>query len=552
MKKSIIVFVSATIISLIVLGFSWGFLNDEIGEAILTEETLYGDIAATENLEVGFRADSDNTLHWINSYDYTEGKTTSNFKRGEMAENEDKVSDDDIRFTGESTVPFSTNVEYSELGGLQNKGIHKFYGKIQETVVNTGKEQQGKVKLSDYLDYYPISFRFQFGSKIFNSDDALTGLKIYEEDGKLEVASGTAYDADISLYVAFNQFFKIPVIENEYHEYKVSKVTDEKSTNLGYDTTIKKSTEKGHDYYEFNPIIVIQEENILDGKAWNHPDISGGISYEVGGETDDTYVGQNASEYGLKNRMIFVVNNRTANGERIDTSQIKEGFGIYELPIEVRATATVKKGRRSSTVPNPKPLIDELKMTFELDPEADYVDMSMSKDHRYLAVFSVKDGSNYVEIVDADTWISSGPIEIFPSIRTSGMYNLVHTWGEDGSLAVTNSNGYVAAFERLVNVNTDCKADGKSIPYDLIYADKVYNNIDKNLFGDGLAITSKDGKMALVQNPLSGQDKDNTKSAELECAIIDKTGLIYHGLLKSNIADKGIVPVSMGNWVRWN
>ena len=129
MKNSIIVFVSATIISLLVLGFSWGFLNDEIGEAILTEETLYGDIAATENLEVGFRADSDNTLHWINSYDYTEGKTTSNFKRGEMAENEDKVSDDDIRFTGESTVPFSTNVEYSELGGLQNKGIHKFYSK---------------------------------------------------------------------------------------------------------------------------------------------------------------------------------------------------------------------------------------------------------------------------------------------------------------------------------------------------------------------------------------------------------------------------------------
>ena len=543
MKKSIIVFVLATIISLLVLGFSWGFLNDEIGEAILTEETLYGDIAATENLEVGFRADSNKTLHWINSYDYTEGKTTSNFKRGEIAEIEDNSSDDDIRFTGKSTVPFSTNVEYSGLGDLQNKGIHKFYNKMQESVVSTGKEQQGKVKLSDYLDYYPISFRFQFGSKIFNSDDALTGLKIYEKDGKLKVASGTAYDADINLYVAFNQFFKIPVIENEYHNYKVSEATDEKSTNLGYETTIKKSTEKGHDYYEFSPIIVLQEENILDGKSWNHPDISGGISYEVGGETDDTYVGQNASEYGLKNRMIFVINNRTANGKRIDTSKIKEGFGIYELPIEVRATATVKKGRRSSTVPNPKPLIDELKMTFELDPEADYVDMSMSKDHRYLAVFSVKDGSNYVEIVDADTWATSSPIEMFPATD-----DLVHTWGEDGSIAVTNNNGYVAIFERIAGG----KKDGKSVPYDLIYAGKVTNDIDKNLFGDGLAIASKDGKMALVQNPLSDQDNGDARSAELECAVIDKTGPIYHGLLKSNITDKGIVPVPTENWANWN
>ncbi len=543
MKKSIIVFVSVTIISVLVLGFSWGFLNDEIGEAIITEETLYGDIVATENLEVGFRADSNNTLHWINSYDYTEGKTTSNFKRGEMVASEDEASDDDIRFAGESTVPFSTNIEYSELGGLQNNGIHKFYNTIQESVVSTGKEQQGKIKLSDYLDYYPISFRFQFGSKIFNSDDALTGLKIYEEDGKLETASGTDYDADLNLYVAFNQFFKIPVIENEYHQYEVSKGTDEKNTHIGYETIIKKSTTRGHDYYEFNPIIVLQEENILDGKKWVHPDLSGGLSYEVGGDIDNTYTGQNASAYNLKNRMLFVVNNRTANGETIDTSRIKQGFGIYELPIEVRATATVKRGRRSSTVPNPNPLIDELKMVFELDPEAEYIDMSMSKDHRYLAVFSAKDGANYVEIVDADTWISSGPIETF-----SAKEKLVHTWGEDGSLAATNCNGYVAVFERI-DIKKD---DGKTMPYNMIYDGKVPNAIDKNLFGNGLAIASKDGKIALVQNPLSDQKKDDTRSAALECAVIDKSGLIYHGILKNNIADKGIIPVSTENWARWN
>ena len=46
-------------------------------------------------------------------------------------------------------MPFSTNVEYSGLGDLQNKGVHEFYSKIQETVVNTGKEQQGEIKLAD-------------------------------------------------------------------------------------------------------------------------------------------------------------------------------------------------------------------------------------------------------------------------------------------------------------------------------------------------------------------------------------------------------------------
>ncbi len=255
--------------------------------------------------------------------------------------------------------------------------------------------------------------------------------------------------------------------------------------------------------------------------------------------------------------MLFVVNNRTANGEAVDTSQIERDFGIYELPIEVRATATVKKGRRSSTVPNPKPLTDELKMVFALDSEAEYVDMRMSKDHRYLAVFSVKEAvqfedsssglSYYVEIVDADTWATSGPIEMFPAVSTSVKDDLVHTWGEDGSLAITNSNGYVAAFER-VDISKD---DGKTVPYSLIYTGKVYEEIDKDLFGDGLAIASEEGKMALVQNPLSSKDADGTRSAELECAVIDKTGLIYHGILKSNLADKGIVPAPPENWVRW-
>ena len=106
----------------------------------------------------------------------------------------------------------------------------------------------------------------------------------------------------------------------------------------------------------------------------------------------------------------------------------------------------------------------------------------------------------------------------------------------------------MAVFEKT-DIEED---DGKTVPYSMIYAGKVHNNIDKNLFGSGLAIASKGGKMALIQNPLSDQGQYKTRSAELECAVMDKTGLIYHGLLKNNIADKGIVPVAMGNWVKWN
>ena len=47
----------------------------------------------------------------------------------------------------------------------------------------------------------------------------------------------------------------------------------------------------------------------------------------------------------------------------------------------------------------------------------------------------------------------------------------------------------------------------------------------------------KDGKAALVQNLLVGDSKSNIRNAALECAVIDKSGVIYRGRLKSNIVD---------------
>ena len=67
-----------------------------------------------------------------------------------------------------------------------------------------------------------MSFQFQFGTKIYDSDNALTGLKVYDERNMLDSEGVTAYDDDVELYTAFNDIFKIPVIDNEYQEYKVT------------------------------------------------------------------------------------------------------------------------------------------------------------------------------------------------------------------------------------------------------------------------------------------------------------------------------------------
>lgn len=548
MKKSIIIFVMSIVLSVGMVVYGWAFVDSRIGKVSLTEETISGNKAAADGLTVGFRADSADDLHWVSSYDYSTGKTESSFKKGELLTSSDASFYDDIRFTGWSTVPYSTQLKHDGLDGLQENEIQAFYNEIQQRVKETGEEENGKIRLKDYLDYYPVSFRFQFGTKIFNSDNALTGLKVYDERNMLSAENAAVYDEELGLYTAFNSLFKIPVINNEYQEYRVLKAENyDYKTALGYKTYIEKPLDEGQDFYEFDPIIAIQEENIMDGKRWVHPDLSGGLSYkadnkdEISSEADSSYFGKSASEYDLKNRMLFIVNNRTVKGAPVDVSQIAGGYGVYEIPIEVTATATVKRGRRSGTLPNPKPLSHELAMVYPLDEDAEYVEMSLSGDHRYLAVFSVKNGAYLIELIDADNWTSQGPVEVFPASE-----KMAYAWGEDGCLAVTNHNGYIAVLSRTKSENE---------PYEVIYKGKVSGDFDKSFFDtemvfkknshakykycidSGLAASSKDGQVALVQNLLVGDPELNIRNAALECAVIDKSGIIYRGRLKSNIVD---------------
>lgn len=557
-------FVITIILSVGIIVCGCVFVDSQTGRAALVETTITGDKAEAEGLAVGFRADSSDDLHWINSYDYSTGKATSTFKRGEMSKKKEHQFYDSIRFTGWSTVPYYTQLEYDGLNGLQDKRIQAFYEDIQQRVAEGGNKEQGKIRLADYIDYYPVSFRFQLGSKIFSSNNALTGMKVYDGKGVLDSETTSPYSNDIDLYVIFNDMFKIPVIDNEYHQYKVSKLEDyDHETELEYKTDIKKLSGANKDYYEFDPIIAVQEENIRDGVEWDHPDLD-------------------AAEHNLKNRLLFVVNNRTAKGKPVDTSKIKDGYGIYELPIETVPEASLKKSPRSRALPAPKPVTNELNMIYALDPNAEYVEMSLSNDHRYLALFSVKNGTYYIEIIDADRWTSELIAELFPASE-----KMTYTWGDDGSIAATNHDDCIAIISKTESDNSS---------YELLYKGKVDSDIDKTFFDckmvdkknsyagyeygidEGLAVAVKDGKAALVQNSLVVGSESDIRNAEIECLVVDKSGVVYRGKVGSNLVDyesdmseedldqndgifgkvigkklkkKTIVPVGNENWVKW-
>ena len=533
MKRSIFIFLSATVLSIGMIVFGWMSASDQIGKARLTEETITGDRTAADGLIVAFRADSADDLHWINGFDYSTGKTASSFTRGEMETKAETSVYDDMRFTGWSMVPYYTYLQYEALNGLQDKKIQNYYDKLQKQALEEGKEKTGTIKTSDYLDYYPINFRFQFGEKVYNSSSALTGLKTLNDKKSLDEENAAPYTGDIELYTVLNDWFRIPVIDNEYQDYRVFSEQDSSKKFSISKTTIKRPLVEGKDYYQFDPAIVLQQENIKDGKKWEHPDTA------ANKESQGDDVAHKASDYGLKNRLLFVVNNRTVKGKPIDVSQIKGGYGIYELPIDTDARISIGKGRKNLFIPDPKPLSDQLNMTYPLDETAEYVDISLSGDHRNLAIFSVKKGDYCVEIVDADTWKSKCMAKMFPA---SG--KMSYTWGEDGTLAATDHNNHVASLT---------KTDDSG--YQLLYSGEVAEGLDDELFttemitrkyshdrfehgiAPGLAVASQKDKVALVQNSPAGNPEFGLRNADLECAILDKTGVIYNGLLKSSLVD---------------
>ena len=556
MNRSTIAFLLAAALSFGIIVYGFLFINTHAGKTALTEETISGSNEAASGLAVGFAVASDEDLHWNINYDYTTSETDSTFERRIIEVAEERSLYDDLRFTGWSTIPYSTRLNYAPLEDVQNAEIHKFYDDIQKKVMDTGITESGEIRVKDYLDYYPISFRFQFGSKVYNSDDILTGLKIYDQRGKLIPENVTAYNSIVDMYVCLSNLFRIPVIDNEYQEYRVSKldIYDNK-TSLGYETEIARSVDNRKDYYEFDPIIALQEENIMDGIKWEHPDQSEGLEYEAGEAEDETET-KTAADYGLKNRMLFIVNNRTAKGEPIDVSEIVEGFGIYELPIDTVPSATVRHGHRSEGLRNPIPLMDQLSMVYPLNSDAEYIDISISKDHRHLAIFYISDGYSYVEIIDADTWETCGTVKLFETAEV-----ISYSWGEDGSLAITNNENALTVI-----------AGNDNGTYYSIYSGHAEKNLIEALFDigenqkanyygqhycyndSGLAVAVNDGKAALIQSILIGDDSFSIRGPVLECAVVDSSGVLYWGKLKSNLTDidYGIKATELKNQDNYN
>ena len=220
--------------------------------------------------------------------------------------------------------------------------------------------------------------------------------------------------------------------------------------------------------------------------------------------------------------VYFTFNTHTDGGDVVDTSLIPGGYGIYRLPYD----------REKEIF-----LSEKLEMVYALDPEKQYTDIYASPDGAKLFLVSqaarltavgVKEVQATAEIIDVRTMQCDRREEIVCSADTALGYDA-------GDYLIFRGRSELCLYTYQ---------DG-SYKKELMLADVDFRKPAlQNLFYDNRCRTAYDGKRLSIlgEADFDIEDDDNTMwlwetAGTVEVAVLDASGLVYYGTLRSNMQD---------------
>ncbi len=250
-------------------------LNKQSDDFTVTEEVIYGNKAIAQNYSIITRYQLNNQLFW--ETEYQNGSTNTSFEYFDTVQ----YHNEEINYQG-VTLPSSIEFDFdTTVPAEKQQGISKAIKEIYDSIGPSGEEER-TVFLKDYYEYYPVSVNIDLPHISWN----VTGyenLEIYNYKDIKEV------------YDRFYEFFKIPVIEEDFMILSVGK-------DLG--------------------------------------GISMGIEESCYSLGNTAYKEHNIPTY-TKNRAYFPINNysyNTKTGEDIaqpDLGKIEGGYGIYSIDYSI-------------------------------------------------------------------------------------------------------------------------------------------------------------------------------------------------------------------------
>ena len=337
------------------------------------------------------------------------------------------------------------------------KGVTRAYAELADTI-GPGEEAETEIYLKDYMDFYEYTIRLY-----------IPGTDIYRNPGwsnKSEKQEQEKYAIK-----KLNEFFKIPVLEDERHSITIGKN--------------------------------------------EHGDI-----YHTGsgnGESDLFYMWTfNAI---AENELYFTFDTHSRDGVVVDTSLIPGGYGIYQLPFDSSLEGSEENTDRISAD------VDGLKMVYSLDSQIDVMHLHLNENKDKLVLHAEESGKYVVTIIDVATMNTLQKIEVMDWDKDYGyqiyendnfFVNMVHKPKEEGKIEVV-------VFAE--NKNAECE---------IAFISEIQNkNIPS--FNTSNIYLAFDGKRLAMSGFLEDEKQGYRETCNLFLAVCDASGMQYYGEYRNSL-----------------
>lgn len=218
------------------------------------------------------------------------------------------------------------------------------------------------LRIRDYCQYYPLAGTMELASGGYH-------WNVYSDSSYYALGTESAR--------VFNEYFRIPVLEDDW----IQIVVDKRKSGSSMESVDVSESRKGSDVFRLTSV---------------------GICFE--------------------NTAYFTFNPLTEQGNVVDTSLIPGGYGLYGYAYNDR-------GERDA---------NSLTTLCPLDPTFEPYDMTVDKENRNLLYFSVKDGNRYLTVISLDTMEILQTVCILENLKDGWQF---HKLLDNCVVAVSEKNG---------------------------------------------------------------------------------------------------------------
>lgn len=466
MKKSLVLLLVLVVLMTGTAYYAQGELLKEKDQVHYTEKVLYGDKSVVDGVTVEANLAYAYQLFWKTLYEIGENpKEATEYQFYPWAHQ-------DYQYVNSGSLGFQqygTEImikSYEDERQESYEGLQIAMKELYDKTPN-GTEGRATVYLKDYMEEYTfihmldLPFETEEPTDIYNDyvtyfdkDELLADIEELEESGGNEdqLKELKQYLKDIE---TFQEFFRIPVIEEEVHHLALVKDEDGTVVGMGDYNHMGGSSTGNIDFME-------EQESDVERDAF---------SFDV----YSAFVDENC---------YFTFDPYTINGNLVDISQIPGGYGLYHF-----------------TYDDEKCEIDltNLKMVYPINTEEHITEIRIDGSEKYILLFTVNEMEKIhnLQVIDRETMalvdrFTLGDGERYISTWTYEDYIVVAT--DELTVIELNDEGrYVRAFsvdrdimEERVRASTDAPLDflSWSTKFDwngetLILVDRVLLELDK-------------------------------------------------------------------------